>query len=69
MKNICRTKLSNIREREVTMVVGVLILSRKDESKEREWFFELHSRKKKPRESPSGLYKILYQSFKKMEQC
>ena len=51
------------------MVVGVLILSRKDESKEREWFFELPSRKKKPRESPSGFYKILYQSFKKMEQC
>ena len=68
MNNICRTKLSNIREREVTIVVGDLILSRKDESKEREWFFELPSRKK-PRESPSGLCKILYQSFKKMEQC
>jgi hypothetical protein len=51
MKNICRTKLSNIREREVTIVVGDLILSRKDESKEREWFFGLPSRKKSKRKS------------------
>lgn len=29
MKYICRTKLNNIREREVTMVVGVLIVQEK----------------------------------------
>ena len=63
MKSICRTKL-NIREREVAMVVGVLIVSRKDKLKEREWFIELPS-KKISRESPSGLCKVLYQSFEK----
>ena len=69
MKSICRTKLNNIREREVAMVVGVLIVSRKDKLKEREWFIELPSRKKYQEKAQVDFVKSYTSHLKKMEQC
>lgn len=55
MKNVCRTKFNYIIEREVTMVVGVFIVSRKDKSEEKRWLIELPSGKKYHRGSPGRL--------------
>ena len=65
MKYIWRTKLNNIREREVTMVVGVLIVQEKMNQRKEIGLlnYAQGKKKKRERESPSGLCKTLYQSF------
>lgn len=71
MKYIWRTKLNNIREREVTMVVGVLIVQEKmNQRKEIGLLNYAQGKKKREREKAQvDFVKPYTNHFKKIEQC
>lgn len=70
MKYICRTKLNNIREREVTMVVGVLIVQEKmNQRKEIGLLNYAQGETKKKEKAQVDFVKPYTNHFKKIEQC
>lgn len=70
MKYICRTKLNNIREREVTMVVGVLIVQEKmNQRKEIGLLNYAQGETTKKEKAQVDFVKPYTNHFKKIEQC